>query len=143
MNVREFVRKYYGVKVDFDNAFGYQCVDLFRQYCKEVWEIPQLPSVVGAKDFYKHVVKSKYLSTGDTVSIGDCLIYGATDANPYGHICIVYDVVDNDNFLVFEQDGYRQDGARFNYRDRKNLLCSTSCHCLICKHKNCCPFKAE
>ena len=34
MTLEEFVNKYIGRKVDFDGAYGAQCVDLFRQYNK-------------------------------------------------------------------------------------------------------------
>ena len=37
MKLDEFINKYINTKVDFDGAFGAQCVDLFRQYCKDVF----------------------------------------------------------------------------------------------------------
>ncbi|WP_252722587.1 hypothetical protein [Treponema phagedenis] len=36
MSLDEFVKKYLGKKVDYDGHYGAQCVDLFRQYCKDV-----------------------------------------------------------------------------------------------------------
>ena len=36
MNVEEFFTKYNGRFVDYDGKFGNQCVDLMRQYIKEV-----------------------------------------------------------------------------------------------------------
>ena len=48
----EFINKYINTKVDFDNAFGAQCVDLFRQYCKDVLNIPHTGAVEGAKDVF-------------------------------------------------------------------------------------------
>ena len=36
MTLTHFVKKYNGKKVYFDGAFGAQCVDLFRQYNKEI-----------------------------------------------------------------------------------------------------------
>ena len=53
MNLREFIIKYNGKKVDFDGAFGAQCVDLFRQYNKDVWGNPHTGAVEGAKDLIK------------------------------------------------------------------------------------------
>ena len=35
MKLDEFINKYINTKVDFNNAFGAQCVDLYRQYCKK------------------------------------------------------------------------------------------------------------
>ena len=50
MTLLEFVNKHIGKKVDFDGYYGPQCVDLYRQYCQDVWEIPHTGSVEGAKD---------------------------------------------------------------------------------------------
>ena len=51
-----FVKKYEGKKVDFDGAFGAQCVDLARQYWKEGLGIPEhtgpCSTTGGAKDLY-------------------------------------------------------------------------------------------
>ena len=44
MKLDEFINKYINTKVDFDKAFGAQCVDLFRQYCKDVLNIPHTGS---------------------------------------------------------------------------------------------------
>lgn len=126
MTVIEFVKKYNGKRVDFDNRFGAQCVDLFRQYCKEVWQVPQLPPVEGAKDFAESArsdkAKDYWFITNAQAFIGEVLVYGATPTNPYGHICIVLDFLDNDTYIVFEQDGYKQDGAKVALRNKENLL---------------------
>ena len=52
MTLNEFVLKYRGQKVDFDKAYGAQCVDLFRQYCHDVLYIPHTGAVQGAKDIW-------------------------------------------------------------------------------------------
>ena len=53
MTLDEFVKNYEGKQVDFDKAYGSQCVDLFRQYSKEVLQIPEHTGAVeGAKDLY-------------------------------------------------------------------------------------------
>lgn len=57
MKLDEFINKYINTKVDFDGAFGAQCVDLFRQYCKDVLDIPHTGSVDGAKDIYLNYYK--------------------------------------------------------------------------------------
>ena len=46
MNLAEFLNKYTGKKVDFDKVYGAQCVDLFRQYCQDVWQIPHPPTAL-------------------------------------------------------------------------------------------------
>lgn len=131
MNLIEFVNKYHGKKVDFDGAFGAQCVDLFRQYCKDVLRAGHTGAVDGAKDlFLKYAdlpAECKYFDRisiqNGSPEIGDVLVWDATPANKYGHvaICLGYDVT-NDMIVVFEQDGLKQDGAKIAVRLKNNLL---------------------
>ncbi len=119
MTLDEFIEKYNHKKVDFDGAFGAQCVDLFRQYCRDVLNIPHTGVVVGAKDLYekydqlplekKYFEKIKYES--QTPRVGDVVIFKATPQNRYGHVAIVLEA-DSLQLTAFEQDGFRQDGAK-------------------------------
>lgn len=119
MTLKRFIVNNLGKKVDYDNAYGAQCVDLFRQYCKDVLNIEQCPSVDGAKDLWeKHGVLKQ---TTDSYAPGDVLIYGATKTNPYGHVCILVSLLDSDTFVVFEQNGFEQSGAKLTVRDKTNL----------------------
>ena len=120
MTLKRFIVTYNGKKVDWDKAHGYQCVDLFRQYCKDVLNVEQCPKVEGAKDLINNPGKLK--ATHDSYAPGDVLIYGATKSNPYGHVCILVSMLDSDTFIVFEQDGFKQDGAKLAVRDKNNLL---------------------
>lgn len=131
MDLMEFVNKYHGKKVDFDGAFGFQCTDLFRQYCKDVLRAGHTGAVEGAKDLYLNYAnlpaECKYFDRisiqNGSPEIGDVLVWGATSKNKYGHvaICLGYDSV-NDVIVVFEQDGFKQDGAKVAVRKRDNLL---------------------
>lgn len=125
MTLEEFVRKHNGKKVDFDGAFGAQCVDLFRQYNKDVWENPHTGAVEGAKDLFLNFknlpAEVKYLKIVKSPSVGDVVVWGATDANKYGHVAILLGFV-GELFIVFEQDGFKQDGAKLNVRKKDNLL---------------------
>lgn len=120
MTLKRFVVTYNGQKVDWDKAYGYQCVDLFRQYCKDVLNIEQCPSVDGAKDLWENHGCLK--QTTGSYAPGDVLIYGATKSNPYGHVCILVSLLDSDTFIVFEQNGFEQTGAKLTVRDKTNLL---------------------
>lgn len=120
MTLKRFVVTYNGKKVDFDNAYGYQCVDLFRQYCKDVLNIKQVPPVDGAKDIINNPGKLKV--TYESYAPGDVLIYGATKSNPYGHVCILVSLLDSDTFIVFEQNGFEQTGAKLTVRGKDGLL---------------------
>ena len=118
MTLDEFVKKYSGTKVDFDKKFGYQCVDLFRQYCADVLNIPHTGAVVGAAELYtKYEVlplEQKYFDriphTGDVPCTGDVVIFGAVKTNQYGHVAIVIGA-DDKHITVLEQDGFAQDGV--------------------------------
>ena len=127
MKIDEFITKYMGKKVDFDGAYGAQCVDLFRQYCQDVLGLPHTGSVDGAKDLYEkysnlpnEVKYFERFSRG--VVTGDVVIWGPTEKNPYGHVAIVVGNMPGRDLLVFEQDGLKQDGAKLTIRTIDNLL---------------------
>lgn len=97
MTFNQFVSKWIGKKADFDGAYGGQCVDLFRFYCKEVLNIPQPKSVVGAKDFWTNYSTDKvlynnfdkiYNSPKFTPIKGDVMIWNANAGNGFGHIAM-------------------------------------------------------
>lgn len=118
--LKRFIVNNINKKVDFDGKFGFQCVDLYRQYCKDVLEVPQTPSVEGAKDIWKsHGVLKQ---STDSFAVGDVLIYDATVSNKYGHVCILAAILDTDTFIVFEQNGFEQSGAKLTVRNKTNLL---------------------
>ncbi len=110
MKFNEFLNKYNNKHVDYDNAYGGQCVDLFRMYAKEVLEISQPRGVVGAKDFWKNYesdpnLYNNFVRIKNTLSFvpkkGDVAIWynGA-----YGHIAICTGKGDTKFFEVFEQN---------------------------------------
>lgn len=125
MTLNEFVKKYDGHPVDFDKMYGPQCVDLFRQYCKDVYKIPHTGSVVGAKDLYEKYevmeIEQRYFTKRSKGKPGDVAVWGATETNRYGHVAILLSDMGTD-ILVFEQDGYKQDGAKIKMRSKQNLL---------------------
>lgn len=120
MTLKRFIVNNLDKKVDFDNKFGFQCVDLYRQYCKDVLGIPQTPAVEGAKDIWENHGSLK--QSKDSFAVGDILIYDATPTNKYGHVCILVSLLDTDTFIVFEQNGFEQSGAKLTVRNTTNLL---------------------
>ena len=123
MTLTQFINKYLDQKVDFDGAHGYQCVDLYRQYVKDVLQMEQTPPVEGAKDI---IEKSGNLNvTVDSAladySRGDILIWNSSKTNKYGHVAILVDVYNTKYFIVIEQDGFKQDGVKLAFRSRENL----------------------
>lgn len=131
MNIEDFVKKYTGKKVDFDGVYGAQCVDLFRQWTKEGLGIPEhtgpCSTTGGAKDLFidypKMPIEKKYFirETKKAMCPGDILIWDSTETNKYGHVAIYLGKLNND-LIVFEQDGFKQDGAKINLRSKTNLL---------------------
>jgi hypothetical protein len=131
MNLEEFVVKYLGKKVDFDGVYGAQCVDLFRQYSKECLGISEhtgsCSTSGGAKDLFldynKMPLEKKYFSreTKKSMIQGDILIWDHTDKNQYGHVAIYLGKLNN-SLIVFEQNGFTQNGAEINIRSKNNLL---------------------
>ena len=129
MDLIEFTNKYHGKKVDFDGAYGAQCVDLFRQYCKDVLRAGHTGAVDGAKDLFLNYAslpaECKYFDRiiGTTPRMGDVCVWGATDKNKYGHVAICLGFDENTGLItVFEQDGIKQDGAKIAVRLTHNLL---------------------
>ena len=130
MTFDEFIEEYNGTLVDSDNYAGGQCTDLFRQYCADVLKIPHTGSVVGAKDlfidYYKMPLEQKYFNripyTGENEPTkSDVLIWEGSPGNKYGHVAICLEAKKY-TLQVFEQDGFKQDGAKITERPYKRLL---------------------
>jgi hypothetical protein len=97
MSFDEFIAKYKEKCIDFDGCYGNQCVDLIRQYIKEVLNQPQPRGVVGAKDFWTNYESDPNLNQyfdkipntpSGVPSKGDIIVWGYTYGS-YGHIAIV------------------------------------------------------
>jgi len=114
MNLKQFVDKWLGKKIDFDNAYQGQCVDLFRQYNKEVLEISQPRSVVGAADFWANYdtdtnLKQNFTKISNTADFkpleGDVMIWNKRSGGGFGHIAVVYGSDQTlDYFYSFDQN---------------------------------------
>lgn len=111
-----------------NNYKVHNCVDLFRQYCTDVLEVPHTGSVEGAKDLfleYDNLPKEKqYFKRVKGISgikYGDVAIWDKTENNKYGHVAIVISK-EGLNIGVIEQNGIKQDGVKFAIKSSKNLL---------------------
>lgn len=105
MTLNDFVKKYDGKCVDWDSHYGFQCVDLYRQYVKEVLDLPQTPPVVGAKDIWTSDLTNfeKITNTPDGFPLpGDVMIWGAK-YGPFGHVAICT-AADVNTFTCFSQN---------------------------------------
>lgn len=94
MTFDQFIEKYNNKGIDFDGAFGNQCVDLYRQYVKEVLGFPQSPAVAGAKDIWDTYLSSFFTRYNNSPTAvpkkGDILIWG-TKMGQYGHVAVFID----------------------------------------------------
>lgn len=129
MTLQAFINESIRQKIDFDGAYGAQCVDLFRQYCRDVLNITvHTGAVEGAKDLierwdYLPIERNYFNRLARTASpvIGDVVVYGATDKNKYGHVAI-FIAEHNGGQFVLEQDGYKQDGCKIAYREKRDII---------------------
>lgn len=127
MTVSEFAVKYNGKTVDFDGAYGAQCVDLFRQYCHDVVECPHTGSVDGARElwfrFGDNREKEFFVRLNALQArLGDVLIEDATATNKWGHVSIIL-AVENERALVMQQNGISQgNGVELGIRSLKGAL---------------------
>lgn len=133
MKFGDFIINNIGKKVDFDGAYGAQCVDLVRQGIKDidVFNIPQPEGVEGAQDFYlnhdKRPVQNKYLRKveisviGQPIPSGAIVVFKATATNKFGHVGFCVRTEGNLIYL-FEQDGFKQDGAKISAWSYGNIL---------------------
>lgn len=127
MTLDEFIKNYEGKQIDYDGAYGSQCVDVFRQYAKEVLGIKEHTGAVdGAKDlflkFSSMPLMQKYYKKVYTPQKGDIVIFGENKTNKYGHVAIVI-YATNKSIIVFEQDGFNQNkGAYISIWDYERVL---------------------
>lgn len=129
MKLEQFLTKYCGKKVDFDGVYDAQCTDIFRQYCQDVLNIPHTGSVDGARELYERYPdlpkEKKYFTRLTRKAIpqyGYVAVWGATATNKFGHVAIVICKLSATSLLVFEQNGFQLDGAKFVERSTTNLL---------------------
>lgn len=111
MALDSFIKKYNGKGIDYDGSYGNQCVDLFRQYVKEVLDQAQPKGVVGAKDFWTNyetdpALRDNFKKIPNTPTgvpkKGDVIIWGAKYGK-FGHIAVVTHA-DVNTFTAFSQN---------------------------------------
>lgn len=112
MTTQEFIEKYTGKKLDWDKAYGGQCVDLFRFYIHEVMTTQQPKGVVGAADFWTGydsdpILKDNFTKIANTPDgvpqEGDVIIWNKKAGGGFGHIAVF--IKGNANtFTSFDQN---------------------------------------
>jgi hypothetical protein len=106
MTTDEFFGKYDGKGIDFDGYYGFQCMDLYRQFVKEVLNLPQSPSVTGAVNVWDTFLQDKFDRIDNTITAvpikGDIIIW-SQGVGQFGHIAICKDG-DPVKFTSFDQN---------------------------------------
>lgn len=109
MTFAEFVAKYNGKSVDYDGAYGVQCVDLVDQYLKDIFGITGV-WVSNAREFYTKfydlapLVKyfERVANTRNLVAqTGDIVIWGG---GTHGHCGIANGQGTIDVFSTYEEN---------------------------------------
>jgi hypothetical protein len=111
MTFKQFIDKNKNKALDWDGAYGAQCVDLARFYWRDVLGINQPRGVAGAKDFWTNYDSdpnlknnfNKIPNTRELIPVmGDVMIWGSSYGK-WGHIAIVTEGT-IDNFTCFSQN---------------------------------------
>lgn len=102
MTYTEFKNKFNGQGVDFDGAYGVQCMDLYQRYNKDVVGAPSVPAdpayKVWAENKYPLDFYTKIENTPTGVPLqGDVVVWKPGLNGGYGHIAIF----DNGNVNIF------------------------------------------
>lgn len=99
-----------GGKVNYDWAFGYQCVDLIKLYWEEVLGMDRIWALGNAKDVPNNPIFRKgweILKGTNNLMQWDIII---RSKGKYGHIAIV-DHIHNGKVYVLEQNGSRKNSG--------------------------------
>lgn len=112
MTIEEFVAKWTGKGIDFDGAYGDQCMDLMHQYCVEVLGLTdgRILAAPGAKDVflnYSAIFGNEHFDKIDNTPMGvpqkgDIMFWG-TGIGKYGHVAL-FEGGDASKFTSFDQN---------------------------------------
>lgn len=98
MTVDEFFSKYNGKGIDFDGAYGFQCMDVYQQYNREVVKGPHIPAnAYQVWNRYPTDLYQRILNTPENYpQKGDVVIWNQNTGGGFGHIAICSDARLND-----------------------------------------------
>lgn len=112
--IEEWFKNAVGRGMNPDNAYGYQCKDVADDYCIHLfgnWQNTIRPA--NAKDAYGRASDEFFVKIPNNLNDkhlipqrGDIIVWGASQANPYGHIAVV-ESADTTGATVIEQDGFK------------------------------------
>lgn len=104
--LQEFIAKWSGKGIDYDGHYGFQCVDLYRQYVQDVLGVSQSPGVPGAKEIWTTYLPQFFDRIANTPEgsplPGDIMIWG-DKYGEWGHVAVVTKA-DTKSFTCFSQN---------------------------------------
>jgi len=125
--VDQFFATWSGKGINFDNSFGNQCVDVYRQYVLKVLGFPQSPPVKGASDIWDTYLKDKFDRFDDTNDFlpqkGDIGIWSNKAGGGFGHVGI-FNEGNLARFTSFDQN-WPSEGY---YDPKGNFVGTGVCH---------------
>lgn len=114
MSYTTFKNKWLDQRVNYDGLYGYQCVDLIKQYLAENYGLK--PGAWGNAIDYWYATHKDILTKFDRLSTssarrGDIVIFKGINGNPYGHIGIADGDTGLINVPTLEQNGSSGNGS--------------------------------
>ena len=133
------LKNWIGKIVDYDKAYGYQCVDFARQHAKDMWNSiwtfwgSALTGWLTGKPF----IGTKWERVVNTVTAvpkeWDIVFLNKTTSNPYGHVAVAGEGCTGSKLFLVEQNAgtWNGDGKNGNkitlreikYNDPKRGIC--------------------
>ena len=107
MKIDEFFSAYNYKPIDYDGAYGFQCMDLYHKYVSLVlpgYPHPSQPGAAWIWDTYDPKYYDRIVNTPLAIpQKGDILIWGKSAGGGYGHVA-VYSSGNLFNFVSFDQN---------------------------------------
>lgn len=108
MSFQSFKSQWIGSRVDYDKVYGFQCVDLIKQYLDQ--EFGLKPGAWGDAINYwdntNQAILEKFDKHQDSyVQEGDIVVFKGINGNKAGHIGVATGQYNNDAVEVLEQNG--------------------------------------
>lgn len=132
MILEQFVNKYNGKYIDFDGKYGFQCVDLMRQWLVEglVFPVDTIPHALYAKDIFKNFPEkgnmyfTKVHNSLTNSPTKGCIVFW--DFYPFvtgiaGHVAIA-STANATNLITFDQNWGKPNFCRFVNHSYKGVL---------------------
>lgn len=102
MTFQTFIDTNRGKYLDWDGAYGAQCTDAYRYYLRDVWQVPQTPTVKGAYQIFNTLPPTFDKFTSGIPQRGDVITWSEAYC-PNGHVAMV-ETADSKGFTSFEQN---------------------------------------